>query len=116
MSRLLYRLGHFCGRHRHVVLAAWVVILVGTVVGGRVAGTASSDNLTLPGTDSTEATDILDESLPKQANGTNPIVIKTTSGTLDKRGNQKAVKATVASLEKSPWVRRSPHRARTPAS
>ena len=105
MSRLLYRLGHFCGKHHQVVLGVWVIILVGTVIAGRVAGTASSDNLTLPGTDSTAATDILDESLPKQANGTNPIVVKTTSGTLDTGDNRKAVTATVKSLKKSPYVR-----------
>jgi RND superfamily putative drug exporter len=57
-----------------VVLAVWFVAfcaLAGTSV---VLGQNTSDNLTLPGTDSQKATDLLNAKFPEQANGTVPIV------------------------------------------
>ncbi len=86
------------------MLAVWIAILVATVVGGGIVGLASSDDLTLPGTDSTEATDILDDNLPKQANGTNPVVLQSTSGKLTDSANTKAVKDTVDSLRDNEYV------------
>ena len=32
MSRLLYRLGHACARHHRVVIAVWIVIVIGLAV------------------------------------------------------------------------------------
>ncbi len=104
MSRLLFRVGGFCAKHRFAVLAVWVAILAATVVGGGVVGLASSDDLTLPGTDATEATDILNDYLPKQAYGTNPVVLQATSGKLTDSANSKAVKDTVDSLGKNQYV------------
>ena len=72
MSLLLYRISHFCTRHKRIVFPLWLLLLVGVVVGVKAVGGQTSNNLTLPGTGSTEATDLLDENLPKQANGTNP--------------------------------------------
>jgi RND superfamily putative drug exporter len=98
LSALLYRLGHFCVRRRWPVLAVWVTLLVGLVVVTRIVGEPTSDNLTLPGTGSTKATDLLADKLPKQQNGTVPIVLVADSGTLDAGANQKAVNDTVKSL------------------
>ena len=105
MSLLLYRLGHLCARHRLVVIAIWAVAVVAIVVAARSVGSQTSDDLTLPGTGSTQATDLLDEKLPKQANGTVPIVLESTGGRLDKGKNQKATEATVRSLKRAPGVR-----------
>ena len=48
----------------------------------RAAGEQTSDNLTLPGTGSTRAQDLLKDNLPNQAYGTNPVVLKARTGTL----------------------------------
>jgi RND superfamily putative drug exporter len=105
MSRVLYRWGHFCARHRHAALLSWIVGVILVVAVARAVGADTSDNLTLPGTDSTRATDLLERGLASEANGTNPIVITTEQGRLDHGANAKAVKATVRSLERQSEVR-----------
>ena len=67
-------------------------------------GRDTSDNLSIPGTDANAATNILNESLPQQANGTNPIVFKASKGTLDSGANKQAVDQTDDALKKAPHV------------
>ena len=76
MTPLLYRLGGFCVRRRWIVVAVWLVIFAGLAVAARSVGPDLNDNLTLPGTDSQRATDLLAERFPSQANGTNPVVLQ----------------------------------------
>jgi len=80
MTRPLYWLGGFCARRHWVVLAIWAVILVGIGLWGRAAGQELNNDLTLPGTDSQAATDLLDQRFPEQANGTNPVVLVAPDG------------------------------------
>src|SRR5512132_3454017 len=80
MTGPLYRLGHFCVRHRLVVIAIWIVVFLALIAGARVVGSNTSDNLTLPGTDSQNATDLLNDKFPEQANGSVPIVFVAPSG------------------------------------
>jgi putative drug exporter of the RND superfamily len=104
VSRVLYGLAGMCVRHRFRVVAAWLVLVVAFVVVANGVGKQTSNNLTLPGTGSTQAQDLLQDNLPKQANGTNPVVMETTSGKLTTGKNEQAVKATVSSLKKAPHV------------
>ena len=104
MSGVLYGLAGFCVRHRYRVAAAWLVLVVAFVVVANSVGKETSNNLTLPGTGSTQAQDLLQDNLPKQANGTNPVVMETSSGKLTTGKNEQAVKATVSSLKKAPHV------------
>src|SRR5215217_2226503 len=80
MTGLLYRLGGFCVRRRWIVLGVWLVILLALGSWAKSAGTDVNDNLTLPGTDSQAATDLLSARFPSQANGTNPVVLRAPSG------------------------------------
>ncbi|MGH2993975.1 MAG: MMPL family transporter [Solirubrobacterales bacterium] len=105
MAGVLYRLGTACARHHRVVIAIWLVVAVAIVLVANSVGRETSNNLSLPGTNSTAATDLLDAKLPKQANGTNPVVLKTEQGTLTSESNRKAVNATVKSLERDRYVR-----------
>src|SRR5919112_901060 len=68
-------------------------------------GEQTSNNLTLPGTESTDATNLLDDYLPHQANGTNPIALRAPSGKLTDSKNSKVVRETVRSLTDSSGVR-----------
>ena len=104
MSAALYSLGRFCVRRRYQVLVAWIALMVATAVIANAVGKQTSNNLTLPGTGSTNAQDLLQDNLPNQANGTNPVVMKTVHGALDSGQNATVVKKTVSSLEKAPGV------------
>src|ERR671918_2746792 len=106
MARALYPLGRLCARHARVVIAAWVVLAVAISLVANSVGRETSNNLSLPGTNSTAATDLLDAKLPKQANGTNPVVLEAPQGqTLTSGANRKAVNDTVKSLERNRYVR-----------
>jgi len=101
----LYRLGRACAKHHWLVIAVWLLVTVALAVGGRAVGSANNDNLSLPGTGSTQAQDLLQESLPDQANGTNPVVMQSTKGKLTDSANSKAIGQTVDALRKQPDVR-----------
>src|SRR3954447_2138292 len=104
MSRVLYAVGGFCVRRRYPVLVAWLALIVGTVLLSNAVGHETSNSLTLPGTGSTKAYNLLQDNLPKEANGTNPVVMEAPHGTLTSKANSKVVKATVSSLRQAPNV------------
>jgi putative drug exporter of the RND superfamily len=100
----LYRLGGFCSRHHWPVIAAWIVVAIAVAAIANAAGTQNSDNLSLPGTGSTNAQDLLQDHLPSMAYGTNPVVLQTKSGKLTDSKNKQAIENTVDSLKKNPGV------------
>ena len=107
MSLLLYRLGHLCARHHRIVVVCWLALLAAGIAAVTTLGAQTSDNLTLPGTGSTEATDLLDEYLPEEANGTNPIVLEAPSGKLTDSKYKDAVKKATDSLAKADDVEKA---------
>jgi RND superfamily putative drug exporter len=76
----LYAIGRFCSRHHWPTIAVWLVLAVGLVLLGQTGESKTNDNLTLPGTDSTAATELLEDNLPEQAFGSNPLVIQAKGG------------------------------------
>jgi RND superfamily putative drug exporter len=76
----LYAIGRFCSRHHWPTIAVWVVIAVALVLVGQTGESKTNDNLTLPGTGSTEATELLEDNLPEQAFGSNPLVFQAKAG------------------------------------
>jgi putative drug exporter of the RND superfamily len=100
----LYHVGRFCARHHRLVIAMWVVAALGLALAGRAAGDRTSDELSLPGTDSTKATDVLESRLPDQAYGSNPLVLEAGHGKLTDSKNEKAVDATVKEVRQTPHV------------
>jgi RND superfamily putative drug exporter len=104
MTGPLYHLGRFCARHHRLLIAAWIVAAVALALGGRAAGDRTSDDLTLPGTDSTKATNVLESRLPDQAYGSNPLVLEAGQGKLTDKQNKQAVDATVKEVRKDPHV------------
>ncbi len=80
MTGPLYAIGRFCSRHHYPVIAAWLVLAVALVAIGQAGGSKTSENLTLPGTDSTTATELLEGNLPEQAYGSNPLVLEAPAG------------------------------------
>jgi RND superfamily putative drug exporter len=76
----LYAIGRFCSRHHWSTITAWVVLAVVLVLVGQAGESKTNDNLTLPGTDSTIATELLEDELPEQAFGSNPLVFQAKRG------------------------------------
>jgi RND superfamily putative drug exporter len=80
MTGPLYAIGRFCSRHHYPVIGVWVVLAIVLVLAGQAGGSKTSENLTLPGTDSTIATELLEDNLPEQAYGSNPLTLEAPSG------------------------------------
>ncbi|MFI5122513.1 MAG: MMPL family transporter [Vicinamibacteria bacterium] len=105
MTGPLYRLGGFCARHAKIVFVLWILFAVAISVGATGAGRPTSDDTTIPGSDSTAATDLLEQKLPSQANGAVPIVVESKSGKLTEGANKTAVDKTVDALKANQYVR-----------
>jgi RND superfamily putative drug exporter len=82
MTGPLYAIGRFCSRRHYPVIAAWIVLAIVLVAIGSASGSKTSENLTLPGTGSTTATELLEDNLPEQAYGSNPLVLEALQGKL----------------------------------
>ena len=104
MAGPLYHIGQFCARRHWPVIAIWLVVVIGLAAVGRAVGEQTSDNLSLPGTNSTNATNLLEKKLPDQAYGSSPVVLKASKGKLTDSDNKKAVDDAVTSLDKAPHV------------
>jgi uncharacterized membrane protein YdfJ with MMPL/SSD domain len=104
MARLLYRIGGSAARHRFVALGVWLVIVVAAVGSVQVLGAKTNNSLTLPGTDSQAAFDLLAAKFPPQQNGSSPFVFQVDEGTLSDDRYKPAVDATFRAIKSSPQV------------
>ena len=105
MTGPLYRLGGFCARHAKIVFPLWILIVIGVSLGANATGSPTSDDTTIPGSDSTRATNLLEDKLPSQANGSVPIVVESKQGKLTTGANKTAVQKTVDDLKANQYVR-----------
>ncbi|HET8955045.1 MAG TPA: MMPL family transporter [Solirubrobacterales bacterium] len=80
MTAPLYAIGRFSSRHHYPVIGVWIVLAIALLAISHSAGSKTSENLTLPGTDSTKATELLEDDLPEQAYGSNPLVLEAPGG------------------------------------
>jgi RND superfamily putative drug exporter len=105
MTGPLHAIGRFCSRHHWAVIGAWVVLAIALIAIGSAVGSKTSENLTLPGTGSTISTELLEENLPQQAYGSNPLVFEAPAGKkLTEPKAAAAIEETVARLQKLPNV------------
>ena len=80
MARFLYRMGRWIAVHRLLVILVWLVAAVGVAILVSRIGAETSNDLTLPGTGSQAATDLLAAQFPPQQNGANPVVFHVPDG------------------------------------
>ena len=105
MTGPLYAIGRFCSRHHWAVIGAWILLAIALIAISSAAGSKTSENLTLPGTGSTISTELLEENLPEQAYGSNPLVFEAPAGKkLSEPKYAGAIEETVARLQKLPNV------------
>jgi uncharacterized membrane protein YdfJ with MMPL/SSD domain len=69
-----------------------------------VVGAQTTNDNSLPGTQSQDATNVLAADFPPTENGTSPIVFKVKSGTVNSTANKNAITASVKALAKVPHV------------
>ena len=71
-------LGRWCAGHRWWVIGAWVLVLVAAVALGRSVGGETSLVFEVPGAESQEAFDLLEERFPQRSGDTADIVFAAT--------------------------------------
>jgi uncharacterized membrane protein YdfJ with MMPL/SSD domain len=102
---MLYRLGRWCFAHRRIVLAAWVIGIVVLAVVAIGVKQPTSNSFTVPGTQSQQATDLLDTKFPGTGGAQAQVVFSVPAGqSLTSSADRQAVESTVAQLRKLPQV------------
>ncbi|MGW9025134.1 MMPL family transporter [Streptomyces sp. NPDC055722] len=96
------RIGGACARRPVLVIVVWLLLLTGALVGWHMAGSAFSDQISLPGTPSHTGADLLKASEPGAADPSGKVVLHVDSGTVS--AQRPAVDRTVATLRKLPHV------------
>jgi RND superfamily putative drug exporter len=99
----LGRLGWWCFRHRRLVAAGWVLVLVAMTVTGRMAGSAFRTDLTGGNTQSQQAASFLREHFPAQA-GDIAQVVFATRAPVTSAADRARINQTLAGLAGLPHV------------
>ncbi|MER7440606.1 MMPL family transporter [Micromonospora avicenniae] len=76
MATLLYRLGRGSLRRRRLVVAIWLVVLVGLGLAAAFLRGPTASNFTMPGTESQRALDLLSQQFPAASGATGTIAVK----------------------------------------
>jgi RND superfamily putative drug exporter len=103
MSRLLYRIGHFSGRHPWRVLTTWILVAVAAFVLNGSIGGQPDESFRLPGAESQRAADALQERFPQETLFTSNIIFHSDKG-LTAPTVKAAVAEAITELEKGPHV------------
>jgi uncharacterized membrane protein YdfJ with MMPL/SSD domain len=105
MATYLYRLGGWAFEHRWRVVGAWVVVIALVVASAMAFSGRTSDKFSVPGTESQQATDLLDKKFPGAGGGSERVVFAAPAGeTLKQSDNKAAVEASLAAAKKAPGV------------
>ncbi|WP_431915595.1 MMPL family transporter [Micromonospora wenchangensis] len=105
MATLLYRLGRASLRRRRLVVAVWLVVLVGLGIAAATLKGPTASNFTMPGTESQQALDLLAERFPAASGATGTIAVKApTDGQLTTPDGQAVVKGVVQEAAALPGV------------
>lgn len=104
MSALLHRVGWFCTKHRALVIVTWLVVAVAAIAGAAALGQRTSVDISLPNTGSQDATDLLTSKFPSQAQGSSPIVVRSTDGKLTDARNAAAIAEATEALQRNDLV------------
>jgi RND superfamily putative drug exporter len=100
----MLRLARWSTTHRLYVVLGWIALLIVVNVVAQSAGTAYSNNFTLPGSDSQRAADLLKASFPAQAGDRDTIVFKVDSGSVTDPAVRAHMSRTFAEVARLPHV------------
>jgi putative drug exporter of the RND superfamily len=103
VSSYLYRLGHWAVKRRRFVVGFWIALLIGIGALSQAVRDDTSDAFNVPGTESQEALDLLDEKFPGSGGATARLVFAAPEGhTLDEPQYREVVDPTVERAQKVP--------------
>jgi putative drug exporter of the RND superfamily len=97
-------IARWCVTHRRLVLAAWLVGVIGLAALSTSAGTAYNDSFSLNGTQSYEALQLLEHAAPKAAGDREQIVIAVKHGRVTDPAVKARAEAMLARVAKLPDV------------
>jgi RND superfamily putative drug exporter len=95
-------LARWCFRHRRIVLASWIVALVGLSVIHAGAGSNYKDEFKLSGTDSFDALHLLQRSAPKASGDQEQIVVQAKNGKITDPAVKQRVESMLGQVGKLP--------------
>jgi putative drug exporter of the RND superfamily len=98
------KLARWSTTHRKYVVLGWLVLLVAVNAIAQSAGTAYSNNFTLPNSDAQRAADLLQQSFPAQAGDRDTIVYEVSSGSVYDAAVRSRMSAMFARVAKLPHV------------
>ena len=104
MSNWLYRIGRRTARHRYLVVAGWVLIALTAIVVNKTVDAGTVDDFEVPGVESQEAIDLLDQRFPQRSGATALVVFNTTDGSVTDASNSSGIEATVSEIRALPHV------------
>jgi uncharacterized membrane protein YdfJ with MMPL/SSD domain len=105
MATRLYRIGGWAFEHRRTVLVAWLLVLVGVFASASAFSGKTSNEFSVPGTESQVAQDLLQEKFSAAGGGTARVVFAAPEGEkLTDPENKAAVMETVERAEQAPEV------------
>ncbi|HEY1834654.1 MAG TPA: MMPL family transporter [Solirubrobacteraceae bacterium] len=100
----MLKLARWSTTHRKYVLLGWIVLLFAVNALAQSAGTAYSNNFTLPNSGAQRASDLLEHSFPTQAGDRDTIVFKVSSGDVHAAAVRTRMSAMFAAVAKLPHV------------
>ena len=95
MANGLFRLGRWVAVHRRLVVVVWLAVVIGLVAADRGAGGGTVDDFEVPGVESQETIDLLEERFPERSGATAMVVFRVPDGGITARGSADAITATV---------------------
>jgi uncharacterized membrane protein YdfJ with MMPL/SSD domain len=104
VAALLYKLGKFEARHPLIVVLVWIAAVAGFAGAVHVVGAQTTNDQSLPGTDSQRAVDLLARSFSPQQNGSSPIVFHVSHGKLTDAADKNAIDASFKAITRQPHV------------
>ena len=100
---MLPRLAGWCYDRRRLILAAWLLAVIGFSIAGQAASGALLKSFSLPGSESSRAFAILGRDFHRTGD-TGQLVFRVTSGRVDDAAVRGAIEPVIAELSKQPHV------------
>ena len=103
MSHLLYRIGHFAGRHPWRVITAWTFLALAIFMFNSSHGGQYDESFTLPGSESQRAADAIQDRFPEQTLYTSNVIFHSEDGLTDPH-TRASIEEAVQNLSDVPHV------------
>jgi putative drug exporter of the RND superfamily len=101
---LMLKMTQWAMTHRRAVVAAWILLAAGLFAAAHRVGSSYSNSLTLSGTGSQQASNLLQNRYPAAAGDTDRIVFQSRTGKVTDPADRQTINGTVARVARLPHV------------